>query len=113
MNVSFGKIITKNKIKTVTDKQQATADVIRHIFSIKDGDNACIQKIVRRNLSSDILITQLKDGNTKISAIYSGKGKKPKVKIPELTINNELFLMKIYKQIEKYAQECKDIAMNL
>ena len=51
MNVSFGKIKILHNKKTLTDKQQATADITIHLFSTKDGQNICTHKILHKKFN--------------------------------------------------------------
>ena len=104
-NVSFKKVIYNNQIKDLTYKQIATTDVINNILSAKNKNNTTLSKEIRKKLYSDILVTNLKDGNTKISIVPCGK-KGPRIKIPDLIINNRKFLLEICEQVEQFAANC-------
>lgn len=114
--INFGKVIFPPYYQDRTLKQSAIQDVINNVFYMPHPDLPA-STIIHRNLRADILIKNLKNGNTEIHLTKSKKPQNVKFSdkfieenIGKYTINCKDSLGVICEKLEDFADKCVEAA---
>ena len=117
-NISFGKVIFPPMYKDRTLKQTAVQDVIDNVFNNQYRPKQSASTIVHNKLRADIVVTNLKNGDTEIKFKKSSKPQGKifsesyiKEKIGNFVVNHKEHLFTISEKLEEFADKCVDAAM--
>ena len=117
-NISFGKVIFPPMYKDRTLKQIAVQDVIDNVFNNQYRPKQSASTIVHNKLRADILVTNLKNGDTEIKFQKSASPKGRVFsdtyiakKIGTFVVNHKDNLFEITGKLEEFADKCVDAAM--